>query len=173
MLSKVFLFQSYINKSFPHYFCMQHCYFTVQWPKQHYSALHAVRCRMQTPCCPGSRLKHWGIPLNNILHIIYVLLSIGQKAREDWRVKTSLTCVWKYLVQISTEETITLTKVVCNCTHVTEAERLYISWGQCRFLPTPFIFISNYHLFHLRSGSIMKIGGISFNSYFVLKFYFW
>jgi len=103
MLSKVFLFQSYVNKSFPHYFCMQHCYFTVQWPKQHYSALHAVRCRMQTPCCPGSRLKHWGIPLNNILHIIYVLLSIRQKAREDWRVKTSLTCVWKYLVQISTE----------------------------------------------------------------------
>jgi hypothetical protein len=80
----------------------------------------------------------------------------------------------KYLVQISTEETITLTKVVCNCTEVNEAERLYISWGQCRFLLTPFIFVSNYRLFHLRNVSIMNIGAylLVLSSYFVLKILF-
>lgn len=78
----------------------------------------------------------------------------------------------KYLVQISTEETITVTKVVCNCIQVTEAERLYISLGQCRFLHTVLFSSLIYHLFHLRSVSIINIGGISFDSYFVLKILF-
>jgi len=142
---------------------MQHCYFRVQWPKQYYSAVRAVRCRMQTPYCPGPGLKHWEIPLNNILHLYY-LCSTFDKAEGERGLKSQnefdlcvCVCV-KYLVHISTEETIILMKVVCNCTQVTEDERLYISWTQYSFLPSPFIFILHYHLFHLRSVSFMNIG---------------
>jgi hypothetical protein len=87
----------------------------------------------------------------------------------------------KCLVQISTEETITVTKVVRNCTLVTEAERLYILRGAmplssrsiCFHLKLPFVSLTHCKYYEHREHTfqfLFCVKNFIFDKYIHLRF---